>query len=82
MHIAEILCIPPEFVLIAGIEPSSSLLLTLMIPDDHVEVLVEMLRKKETFPAFALHGIDKIEVNGEVFAVRGMLTNVIVLCCI
>ncbi|KAH3725057.1 uncharacterized protein LOC127853677 [Dreissena polymorpha] len=71
MHIAEILCIPPEFVLIAGIEPSSSLLLTLMIPDDHVEVLVEMLRKKETFPAFALHRIDKIEVNGEVFAVTG-----------
>ena len=56
---------PPQFVFVAGIEPSSSLVITLMIPELYVLMLREMLEAGDVLTHLRGTGVDVIEINGE-----------------
>ncbi|XP_053397905.1 uncharacterized protein LOC123552421 [Mercenaria mercenaria] len=62
-RVAAILFIPLEFVIIAGLEPSTSLLITLMIPDSYVTILEELLDTGACNVEFTELGIDIVKIN-------------------
>ncbi|WAR08934.1 hypothetical protein MAR_018892 [Mya arenaria] len=62
-RLASILFLPPQFIMIAGIEPSSSMLLTFMIPEQYCELLLNMLKSGEVFPCLQKLGVDVISVD-------------------
>ncbi|XP_060592156.1 uncharacterized protein LOC132746895 [Ruditapes philippinarum] len=63
--VSAILFVPQQFVFICGIEPSSSLVITLMIPDLNVEILKEMLEKGDVLSALHGTGVDLIDLGGQ-----------------
>ncbi|KAK3585719.1 hypothetical protein CHS0354_020287 [Potamilus streckersoni] len=64
------LAVPPEFVFICGLEPSSSLMVTIMIPVFHAEIFVELLKENSISELLEL-GIDSVHINGETFNLHG-----------
>lgn len=65
LRMAKLLFVPQQFVIIRGIEPSSSLLVTLMIPEMYVEILRDLLENGEKFSELCDIGVDTVEVDGE-----------------
>ncbi|XP_060573610.1 uncharacterized protein LOC132731444 [Ruditapes philippinarum] len=63
--VSAILFVPQHFVFICGIEPSSSLVITLMIPDLYVEILQEMLEDGDVMTTLHETGVDIIDINGQ-----------------
>ena len=64
-HVSTLLFVPPQFVFVAGIEPSSSLVITLMIPELYVLMLREMLEAGDVLTALSGTGVDVIDIDGE-----------------
>ncbi|XP_060573604.1 uncharacterized protein LOC132731441 isoform X2 [Ruditapes philippinarum] len=62
-RIAAILFIPAQFVIIAGVEPSSSLLITLMIPEKYVTILEGLLEDHLCTADMKELGIDYVEID-------------------
>ncbi|XP_060585094.1 uncharacterized protein LOC132741033 [Ruditapes philippinarum] len=62
-RIAAILFIPAQFVIIAGVEPSSSLLITLMIPEKYVTILEGLLEDHLCTSDMKELGIDYVEID-------------------
>ncbi|KAL4233377.1 hypothetical protein ACF0H5_008058 [Mactra antiquata] len=62
---AELLCCPPEFIVIAGVEPATSLILTFHIPEFYMDIFKDLL-KISTFQARLKDiCIDIVEIEGE-----------------
>ncbi|KAK3083733.1 hypothetical protein FSP39_002230 [Pinctada imbricata] len=70
-NVARLLRVPERFVFVSGIEPSSSLLITLMVPEDVVYIILEMT-EKEMSELLQYHVID-ITVEDKVIRMRGKL---------
>jgi len=67
------LCIPSEYVIIAGIEPASSVYIVCLIPDMYVDILEEELRKSATFPNLTCSGICDVEIDGNKYYLPGKI---------
>lgn len=63
--------LPPADLLIAGVEPSSSLLITVMIPEDYADMMERMLQRKDEFPELQEIGIDYIKIGDQTFNITG-----------
>ncbi|KAK3594185.1 hypothetical protein CHS0354_007085 [Potamilus streckersoni] len=68
--VSQLVMIPAQFVLVSGLEPSSSFIITFMIPEYHVSVLVEIISKQTTHDLTEL-GIDTIYVDDKKFSLSG-----------
>ena len=69
LRVSRLLCIPLEFVFIAGIEPSNSLLLTFMLPENSVEIFINITQHNDQFvQTFEL----LMEIGKNVLIFRGM----------
>jgi len=67
------LFIPLEHVLMAGVEPSSSMLITFKIPDLYADVLEKMLLdQKDTLHQLSELEIDTIQIGDKTFNIRGI----------
>ncbi|XP_052810414.1 uncharacterized protein LOC128238489 isoform X2 [Mya arenaria] len=71
-RVANALFIPPEYVLIAGVQPSSSLLIALMIPESYVELFQMMLERDDEFLALQRLGVDVVEVGRKSYNLKGI----------
>ncbi|XP_053385973.1 uncharacterized protein LOC128550634 [Mercenaria mercenaria] len=68
--VANILLIPSSFVLIDGVDPSSSITVTMLIPDQHVEILQKMLNAKDIdLSELIAFGVDSFTIGESVFPV-------------
>ena len=76
--ISEVLFIPAEFVIIAGVEPSFSLLITLMIPEASVIMLERLLEDHTYAKEMKELGIDFIEID-KVYSVGGKYNKYVLL---
>lgn len=70
-QVANVLMLPPSAVIIAGIEPSCSLLITIMIPETYAELMHAMLKLGDSFNELEEVGVDYIMVEEEIFNIRG-----------
>ena len=59
--------------MIAGIEPSSSLLITLMIQTDHVQYIKRAAESKKCIHEWTNFGVDFITIDGKQFFLTGKL---------
>jgi hypothetical protein len=69
-RVAAILFIPAQFVIIAGVEPSSSLLITLMIPEKYATILEGLLEDHFCTSDMKELGIDYVEID-KMYSVEG-----------
>lgn len=69
---ARLMMVPPEFVIIAGIEPSSSLIITLMIPARFVQYLEAASKKKMVAKELTKLGIDIVRINNTSINLHGV----------
>lgn len=77
-RVATLLCVPLQYVFIRGIEPSSSLVVTLMIPEMYVDILHNLLNQGEDFADLHKLGVDAIELDGKTpFNIKGILLNIV-----
>ncbi|XP_052236845.1 uncharacterized protein LOC127848420 isoform X2 [Dreissena polymorpha] len=65
------LFVPMQFILLAGIEPSSSLLITFMVPEEYIELMVKRLTNGDRFPELHSHHIDVIKNGDKAFDITG-----------
>jgi len=70
-RVSRVLMIPQRFVCIVGVEPSSSLLITIMIPEEYAELMLEMLLRGDAFPELQEDGVDLIVIDGARFNITG-----------
>ncbi|KAK3594184.1 hypothetical protein CHS0354_007084, partial [Potamilus streckersoni] len=68
--VAELLLVPPEFVLVYGLEPSSSLIITFMMPEYYASLLIEMVVDYR-IPQLLDVGIDTIYYDGKLYDLLG-----------
>ena len=68
---ARLMFVPPEHVVIAGIEPSNSLLITLMIQTEHVRYLKKAAEGKDCIREWVHFGVDFITIGGEDYFLTG-----------
>lgn len=68
---ADLMFVPPQFVTISGIEPSSSLLITCMVPEICIEYLEEALKNEMTQRVFSGLGIGYVRINGNIISILG-----------
>lgn len=59
-----------KYVTIAGIEPSASLLITLMVPKNCIQKLEAELRLDSTVKQLVDLGIDRVKINGRTFRLK------------
>lgn len=71
MKLTKILMLPPAFISIVGVEPSSSLLITIMIPTPYAHMLVEFAKDGYDFPELQDIGIDIIIIGDYTYTVKG-----------
>ena len=71
MTAARLMIVPPEFVVIAGIEPSSSLLITFMIPERFIKYLEAALNKKPVVKELTHMGIDIVRIGDKAVNIYG-----------
>ncbi|KAK3585716.1 hypothetical protein CHS0354_020284 [Potamilus streckersoni] len=60
--------VPHEFVIISGLTPSKSLVITVMIPEYNAEILVELLEENRLTELTDL-GIDSVLINDQTFII-------------
>ncbi|KAL3883449.1 hypothetical protein ACJMK2_029710 [Sinanodonta woodiana] len=68
--LSQLLMIPPQFVLISGLEPSSSFIITFMIPEYYASLLVDIL-SKTTIPDLTEFGINAVNIDGKEINISG-----------
>ena len=68
---ARLMFVKPELVVIAGIEPSSSILITLMIPDAFVEYMRQGAEKSECIKEWTYFGVDYIQIENTKYSIPG-----------
>ncbi|KAK3585718.1 hypothetical protein CHS0354_020286 [Potamilus streckersoni] len=68
--VSQLVMIPAQFVFVSGLEPSSSFIITFMIPEYHVSVLVEIISKHNIHDLTEL-GIDTIYIDDKKFSLSG-----------
>ncbi|MEW8547033.1 MAG: hypothetical protein AB2693_26255 [Candidatus Thiodiazotropha sp.] len=68
---AIIMGVPSQFIVIAGVEPSSSLLVTLMVPEVFVKYFKAAVSRRETLKHFDRLCIDKVEIGETVWQING-----------
>lgn len=66
---ARLMFVKPELVVIAGIEPSSSILITLMIPDAFVEYMRQGAEKSECIKEWTYFGVDYIQIENTKYSI-------------
>lgn len=65
--------VPERFVIIVGVEPASSIVVTLMIPELYVQIFRELLSSGEQLPDFVEAGVDLVEIDeGSQFRIEGI----------
>ena len=71
--LSAILFVPPQNVIIAGIEPSSSLLITILIPDTYADILKWILehRKEMLLRPLADLYVDIIILDEKQYSLKG-----------
>lgn len=72
MRLVQLLFVPPEYVIIAGIEPSSSLIITFMIPVRFVKYLEAAIEKRTPAKELTDFGIDMIQLNDQTVNLHGV----------
>ncbi|XP_053386304.1 uncharacterized protein LOC123537777 [Mercenaria mercenaria] len=71
--VAVLLGMPMKFVLINGVDPSTSVTVTLLLPNDHVKVLRSLLQDNVKDVIMLLHvGVDKITLDGHIYVVSDL----------
>ena len=63
----------PEHVIIAGIEPSNSLLITLMIRNEHIKYIKRAAERKDCISEWIHFGVDTITIEGKEYSLTGNL---------
>ena len=71
MTAARLMIVPPEFVVIAGIEPSSSLLFTIMVPERFLKYFEAALHKEPALKELTNLGIDIVRIGDKVINIHG-----------
>lgn len=69
---ARLMLVPPQFVTIAGIEPSSSLLITLMVPERFLKYLEAALNNKAVMKELTNLDIDMVRTGATVVNLHGI----------
>ena len=69
---AGLMLVPQEFVVIAGIEPSSSLLITIMVPERFIKYFEAALHKEPAVLELTHQGIDIVRIDERVVNIHGM----------
>ena len=69
---AQLMLVPAQFVTIAGIEPSTSLLVTLMVPSRFIAYLKMALKKTESMETLSNQGVDIVTIDENIYNLRGM----------
>jgi len=72
-HVANALFLPPEYVIICGIQPSTSIVIVFMMTEVYVNILQEQLEAKETFHTFQDIGVDIVDIGGTFYRLQGIL---------
>lgn len=72
MKVAEIMRVPPQFIIIAGIQASNSLLITFMVPGEYAHYLKDC--KSEHIPILQLLSVDSWTVGDTTVTVKGSLS--------
>lgn len=72
MRLVQLLFVPPEYVIIAGIEPSSSLIITFMIPVRFVKYLESAIEKRTPAKELTDLGIDMLRLNSKTVNLHGV----------
>ena len=73
MVAARFMIVPPECVIIAGIEPSSSILVTLMVPEMFITYFEAALSKDVAVKELTDLGIDIIRMGDKVVNIHGTI---------
>ena len=68
---AVLMGVPSQFVTIAGIEPSTSLLVTLMVPSKFVAYLEMAMTKEDPIATFTNLGVDMVSINDKIYNLHG-----------
>lgn len=72
--------VPEKCVIIAGIEPASSIVVTFMIPELYVEILTELFISNEDFTCLLDLGVDVVEIDADKqYRTQGMCHNYVQL---
>ncbi|XP_053397907.1 uncharacterized protein LOC128556516 isoform X1 [Mercenaria mercenaria] len=77
-RVQKLLFVPEKFVIISGIEPSSSLVITFMIPEMYVEILQVLLVEGDDLMDLQENGVDIVEIDGKVYNIKGTSESVCV----
>lgn len=75
---AKIMGVPQQFIIIAGIEPSASLLITLMIPESFVKYLESALGRSEFLKYLEILQVDTVLIDQTQWKVNGIEAKAIV----
>lgn len=62
--VARLLCIPPQFVVVDGIEPGNSFLITFSIAEEHIDFVFEMQQGDSDY--IIAEGVDFVKVKEKV----------------
>ncbi|KAK3084900.1 hypothetical protein FSP39_021086 [Pinctada imbricata] len=68
-HVARLLRVPESFVFIGGIEPSSSLLITFMVPEDVLYIMLELTDEEQK--GLVLYDVDNIVIDDKAVSLKG-----------
>lgn len=68
-EVANLLCIPPMFVFVKGIEPADSLLFTFMVRETDVSSFIAIYRSQEVS---LVHLSVRVEIQGAELSLSGM----------
>lgn len=70
-HAARLMFVKPELVVIAGIMPSSSILITLMIPETFVKYLRQGIENSDCINEWTYFGVDYIRIDSIEYRLTG-----------
>ena len=68
---ATIMGVPPQFIMIDGVEPFSSLLITLMVPEAFVRYFKAAVSRNETLKLFDQLHVDKVVIGETIWKFSG-----------
>ncbi|XP_052074633.1 uncharacterized protein LOC127712300 [Mytilus californianus] len=68
--VARLLCIPPQFVVVNGIEPGNSFLITFTIAEEYIDFVFEMQQGDAAF--LIAEGVDFFKVNEKVVDLKNL----------
>lgn len=66
--VARLLCIPPQFVVVDGIEPGNSFLITFSIAEEYIDFVFEMQQCDSDY--ITAEGVDFVKVKEKVFDLK------------